>query len=139
MPSSPTARSMRLDSPPARQRSMRSSRSRRSTRLELDLAGEDIPPHDPVPDERVERVREGGGAVPLEEEVADPGEQVTSDEPDQDVQQPTGQQRRDQADETDRGAGEVETPTRAVRMLGQVEGIELAERRVSLRLAHVPS
>src|SRR5262249_58217511 len=90
-------------------------------------------------DERVERVRERGGAVLLKEEVSDPGEQVAGGEPDQDVREPTGQQRRDQADEADRGAGEMEPATRAVRMLGEVEGIEVGERRVSFRLPHASS
>src|SRR5690348_5520713 len=105
---------MRSDSPPARRRSTRRSRYYRSAdvgsggRLEPDLSREDVSPHRPVPDERVERIRERGGTVPLEEEVSDPREHVTSAEPDEDVPELTGRHRGDQADEADRGAGEVE-------------------------------
>src|SRR5437016_3714706 len=47
---------------------------------ERNLSGDDLPIHQPVAHEAVERVAEGGRRVVFEEEVADPGETVAADD-----------------------------------------------------------
>src|SRR5690606_20776944 len=73
--------------PRAPVRSFRRKAAGRETKSESDAADEDVAVHDPVAQEAVPRMPEGGRLVVLEEEVADPGEAVAGE---RHAQQPPG-------------------------------------------------
>src|SRR5262249_26178615 len=103
---------------------------------ELDLPREDVAPHHPVSHERVERIREGRRAILLEEEVTDPGEDVAAGKSDEYPQGTTRREGGHEARETERSAEEMQAPAGSVRVLGEVEGIEVPERRVPFSRHH---
>src|SRR5690606_19035612 len=103
--------------------------------LQADAAAQDVGEHHPVAGERIERVAERRGPVLLEEEMPDPGETVAAE---QRRQQPPGIAAGDRGGHQRQhapAADEMQPPRNAVRMLGQVERIELAETG---ELLHVP-
>src|SRR5688572_16020874 len=102
-------------------------RGPRSARSELDPAGDDVAEHDPIADERIERIAERRGAVLLEEKVSDPGEAIAAG---QRCQQPPGialRHRHEQQHQHAATADEMQASTGAVAVFAQVERVKLTE------------
>ena len=97
------------------------------TQSELDSAGQDLPPYTPVANETHERVAEGSQPVVLEEEMADPCERITLKQGQN--QQPPMLAPQGHGDQEDGDAAtcEVQAAGGPVRMLAEVERIELAK------------
>src|SRR4051812_10837508 len=99
--------------------------------LKADLAAQDLRPHHPVACKAVERVAEGGRAVFLEEEMPDPGEGIAGHEPRQEEPGIQGDDGCSEPAQAKRSPHEMKPARSAIRMFGQVEGIELGHARES--------
>src|SRR5205814_5279369 len=113
-----------------RRRAARRRHRAESRRSEFDPARYNVAPHRPIAHEGIERVREGRGTVLLEEEVADPREEIAGDQPDEEPPGISRNRRAHDTREAEAGAGEVQPAARAIRVLREVERIEFRERRV---------
>src|SRR6185437_9482365 len=97
----------------------------RTATLESDPARQHLPEHHPVADEAVERMAEGGGAILLDRQMRDPRKAVTRDQAAQKPPWIAGGDQGCDAQQRQAGAQEMQPPRRAVRMLAEVEGVEL--------------
>jgi hypothetical protein len=104
--------------------------------LDPNSAAQNVPPKPPVSHQTEPRIFERCGLVVLEEEVADPGERVTLDEPNRNEPPPLRDHGSDEQRERNARAGEVQSPAGPVGVLAEIKGIEIAEcpKRVLVHL-----
>src|SRR5256885_3743206 len=81
----------------------------------------------PVAAKAVQRALEAGGPVFLEAEVPYPGKAVAEQQAAQQEPEIAGQEQREQAQQRQRGADEVQAPAGTVAVLLKVERIELGK------------
>src|SRR6266496_158415 len=105
---------------------------------ERNATDEHVLEHHPVADEAVERVGERRRTVVLEKEVADPGKAVPCDGRCRQPPRVASRDRGENASEHERRTREMQAAARAVRVLGQVERVELAERLIPLVHRAIP-
>src|SRR5437868_10714017 len=98
-------------------------------RLPADAAGQHVLVHRPVADEAVEWVLERRRMVVLEKGVADPGKAIAGDERCGDPPRITRDDCSKQATQCKRRSNEMQSPARRAAVLGQIERIEIGERR----------
>src|SRR4051812_17805589 len=78
-------------------------------------------------------------AVVLEEEMADPGEAVSAQQRHGDPPHVARERERDETEEYERRADEMQPAACAVGVLREIDGIELAKRRVLRHRSRQPS
>lgn len=93
----------------------------------VQLSRQEVVAHDPVPAEGESRILERGRLVFLEEEVADPGEEVPRHEAEQLGVQATREEPINKRGKAAAGAEVVKVAANFVHVLREVEGIKLLE------------
>src|SRR6185369_106726 len=117
---------------PAGLRVRRLSSSSSGFSLERDLAGQHVPPHPPIPAKAEPGMLERRRPVVLVEEMTGPRPRIPLDERQQQQPRAACDDRREQQRQRDRRTDEVQAAARAIRVLAEVEGIELGERAMAL-------
>ena len=104
--------------------------------LDSDSAAQNVPPKSPVTHQTEPWVFERCRLVVLKEEVPDPGERITLDEPCRNEPPPSGNHGRDEQCDGNARAGEVQSSARPVGVLAEVKGIKIAESPKRVLVVH---